>query len=308
MGETHVAADFRYRRLGYLSLNVSDLEKTTAFLTDVYGMDVAGDAEDGSRFFRIGHWHHDIVLKQAETPSFGRSSWELETEEDVDKAMAHYQKIGLAPQLIPQDEAAMLGLERAFRIVEPKLNTVWEYYARMSYTSAPPTNGLTNFEGGKHYGLVVPDCKSLTEYMVENMGFMVSDYLEGWRASLLRAFPNPNHHSFAPLQFPSPKPTFHHVAFMVKEIDDIGKLFNRIKRFNVEIQFGIGRHPTSGSIHLYIYDPDYFVWEYTLGMEQFPEEGAREPRRMSADPSNFDLWDAVPDTKHAAKFPGLVTS
>lgn len=301
-----MAVDFRYRRLGYLALNVTDIEKSTKFATEVFGMDPAGEGEGGARFFRIGAGHHDIMMTQADKAGFARSSWELESEEDLDKAMAHYQRIGLAPQLIPQDEAAMLGLERAFRIVEPQLNTVWEYYARMSYTSVPRKNSLTKFQGGKHYGVIVPDCKSVTDYMVENMGFLVSDYLEGWKASLLRAYPNPNHHSFAPLQFPAPKAMFHHLAFMVEEIDDIGRLFNRIKRFDVEIQFGIGRHPTSGSIHLYIYDPDFYVWEYTLGMEQFPEEGAREPRRMSSDPANLDLWDAVPDTKHAGKFPGLV--
>jgi 2,3-dihydroxy-p-cumate/2,3-dihydroxybenzoate 3,4-dioxygenase len=301
-----MSADFRYRQLGYLALNVTDIEKSSEFATEVFGMDAAGEGDNGARFFRVGAQHHDIMLIPSDKPGFVRSGWELETEDDLDKAMDHYRDIGLAPQLVAQEEADMLGLERAFRIVEPKLNTTWEYYARMSYTTAPRKNTLTSFQGGKHYGLVVPDCKELTQYMTENMGFLVSDYLEGWRASLLRAFPNPNHHSFAPLQFPAPRPTFHHVAFMVDEIDDIGKLFNRIKRYDVGIQFGIGRHPTSGSIHLYIYDPDYFVWEYTLGMEQFPEEGAREPRRMSADPENFDLWDAVPETIHAAKFPPIV--
>ncbi len=302
-----MGVDFRYRRLGYLALNVSDIEKSTVFATQVFGMDQAGEGANGARFFRVGPQHHDIMLTQADQPGFVRSGWELESEEDLDRALAHYQRIGLAPKLLPEEEASMLGLERAFRIVEPKLNTVWEYFARMSHTSVPLENRLTSFQGGKHYGLVIPDCKAVTDYMVENMGFLVSDYLEGWKASLLRAWPNPNHHSFAPLQFPAPRPTFHHLAFMVNEIDDIGKLFNRIKRFDVQIQFGIGRHPTSGSIHLYIYDPDYFVWEYTLGMEQFPETGAREPRRMSADPASFDLWDAVPETIHAAKFPGLVT-
>ena len=93
---------------------------------------------------------------------------------------------------------------------------------------------------------------------------------------------------------------------MVEEIDDIGRLLNRIKRFNIPIQWGIGRHPTSGSIHLYIYDSDFFVWEYTLGMEQFPEKGAREPRRMSGKLEDLDLWGALPDREHAAKIPGAL--
>ncbi len=302
-----MAVDFRYRQLGYLAFNVTDIEATTRFLVDVFGMDQVGEGAGGARFFRVGRSHHDVMIAQAETAALARSCWELETPADLDRAFAHYQRIGLEPQWVAAEEASGLSLERAFRIVEPQLRTVWEYYDRMSQISTPRTNRLTEFQGGKHYGLVVPDCKTVTDYMVENMGFLVSDYLEGWGASLLRAFPNPNHHSFAPLGFPAPRPMFHHVAFMVEAIDDIGKLFNRIKRFGVDIQFGIGRHPTSGSIHLYIYDPDNFVWEYTLGMEQFPEAGAREPRRMSSAPEDLDLWGAVPDTSRAAKFPGIVT-
>lgn len=304
-----MAKDFRYRKLGYMALNVTDIERSTKFATDIFGMDPAGEAPDGGRFFRIGPSHHDIILTPADSPSFARSSWELESEVELDKAFAHYKKIGLDPQWVGDNETTVLGLERAFRIVEPVMKTTWEYYARMSYTSVPRTNRLTKFQGGKHYGLVVPDCKAVTDYMVENMGFMVSDYLEGWYASLLRAWPNPNHHSFAPLQFPSAKgASFQHLAFMVEEIDDIGKLFNRVKLHDVKIQFGIGRHPTSGSIHLYIYDPDYFVWEYTLGMEQFPEENPREPRRMSAAPENLDLWQAVPDREDAGKYPPILTA
>jgi 2,3-dihydroxy-p-cumate/2,3-dihydroxybenzoate 3,4-dioxygenase len=302
-----MAADFRYRKLGYIVLNVSDIERSTKFATDVFGMDLNGEAGDGARYFRIGPNHHDVILQPASEPAFARSAWELESEADLDKAYEHYKRIGLSPTWVGDNELANLSLERAFRIVEPVLGATWEYYSRMSYTSVPRTNMLTNFQGGKHYGLVVPDCKKVTDYMVENMGFLVSDYLEGWFASLLRAHPNPNHHSFAPLQFPSAKgASFQHLAFMVNEIDDIGKLFNRVKRHNVKVQFGIGRHPTSGSIHLYIYDPDYFVWEYTLGMEQFPETGAREPRRMSSAPENLDLWDAVPDREDAGKFPPIL--
>ena len=299
-----MSVDFRYRKLGYLVLNVSDLERSTAFATDVFGMDCSGEV-GGGRGFRVGPHHHDIILQQADKPAFVRSAWELESEDDVDRAFAHYQELGLEPSWVGDNECADLRLERAFRIVEPMLKTTWEYYSRMSYTAVPRTNKLTKFQGGKHYGLVVSDCKSVTDYMVDKMGFLVSDYLEGWGASLLRAFPNPNHHSFAPLQFPGGT-RFHHLAFMVDEIDDIGRLFNRVKRYDVKIQFGIGRHPTSGSIHLYVYDPDYFVWEYTLGMEQFPETGAREPRRMSSAPENLDLWDAVPDREHAHLFPPIL--
>jgi 2,3-dihydroxy-p-cumate/2,3-dihydroxybenzoate 3,4-dioxygenase len=299
--------EFRYRRFGYVALNVTDIGKSTAFAMEVFGLDDAGTGPNGEKFFRCTPHHHDIILSPSDKAAFVRAGWELETEEDVDKAYFHYENIGLKPKWVAREEANVLGLERAFRIREPIAKVSHEYFARMSYTAAPLKNNLTSFYGQGHFGLTVPNCREIVDYMVENMGFRVSDYLEGWPVALLRAFPNPNHHSFAPLQTPAGKVGFHHVAFMVNTIDDIGKLFNRIKRYDVNIQFGIGRHPTSGSIHLYIYDPDYFVWEYTLGMEQFPETGAREPRRMSAAPGNYDLWGAVPETVHAARFPTVLT-
>lgn len=303
-----MAVDFRYKGLGYLALNVSDIERSTRFATDVFGMDLVGEGADGARFFRSGRGHHDVILAPAAGPAFVRSAWELETHADLDKAFAHYQRLDLAPVWLGDKESAALSLERAFRVVEPVLNTTFEYYAGMSQMSRPRSNLLTKFQGGKHYAVAVPDCRKVTEYMVENMGFLNSDYVEGWLGSLLRAFPNPNHHSFAPLQFPGGKTGFHHLAFMVEEIDDIGRLFNRIKQFDVKIQFGIGRHPTSGSIHLYVYDHDFFVWEYTLGMEQFPEHGAREARRMSSAPEDFDLWGAVPDREFAGRNPPMLTT
>ena len=89
----------------------------------------------------------------------------------------------------------------------------------------------------------------------------------------------------------------------LNQVDDIGRLFNRCRNTGIDIQFGMGRHPTSGSIHLYVYGPDNFVWEYTLGMEQFPEAGARQPRFMSDKPEHFDLWGAVPDNTRSDILP-----
>ena len=298
---------FRHRRMGYLALNVSNLDKTTKFATEVFGLDVAGDAPGGGRYFRCGPKHHDLVLTQAAGPAFVRAAYELENEEELDRAYHHYEKLGWSPAWVAAGETNELGLERAFRIREPVLGICFEYYARMTYITVPVKSRLANFQQFGHFGLLVPDCKAITESMCKHMGFAVSDYLEGWRIALLRAQPNPNHHSFAPVGSPLGKLAFHHLAFMVSSIDDIGTLFNRIKRYDVKIQFGIGRHPTSGSIHLYIYDPDHMVWEYTLGMEQFPELNPREPRRMSAQPENFDLWGATPDPDSLKHFVPVLT-
>lgn len=289
-----MAVDFRYRRVGYVGLNVTDLDKTSAFATEVFGLDPAGEGPSGERFFRAGGEHHSVVLHQAAEPAFIRAGWELETEEDVAKALRHFTDLGLKPRELAQDEAAALGVDLgpAFRVREPVNGLCFEYYARMKTLTRPRTVRLTEFRRFAHVGIATPKVRESTECLLEHFGFLASDIVGNYMTCFMRPFPVPDHHGFGYLPTRAGVPEFNHLAFLVESIDDIGKLFNRIEARDVPRAFGIGRHPTSGSIHLYINDPDGMLWEYTLGMEQFPETGAREARYMSAAPEDSDLWGA----------------
>jgi len=306
--DTRMNALFRYRRLGYLVMNVTDIERATRFAVDIFGLDMECERADGSRCFRAGSHHHDVILVQAEKAALARAAWELENDRELKLAFRHFSEQGLKPAWVGGAECDDLRIERAFRIVDPAIGMTWEFYADMNFMPAIRKNPLARFQGGKHFGLLVPDSHASSAYLMKEMGFACSDYFAGHNGVFMRAWPNPNHHSLAMFSDGSDVTRLHHVAFMVEEIDDIGRLFNRIRRHQVDIQFGIGRHPTSYSIHLYIYGPDNFVWEYTLGMEQFAETGAREARRMSDNPGDFDLWGAVPDGSRLDVLPEVLLS
>jgi 2,3-dihydroxy-p-cumate/2,3-dihydroxybenzoate 3,4-dioxygenase len=287
---------FRYRKVGYVALNVTDIARTTEFATRTFALENTGTGPSGEQFLSCGQEHHDVVLYQNKEPGLLRGAWELESPGDVERAHAHYEALGLKPVWLAQEEKDILGLGvwPAFRVREPTVGLCFEYYSKMMIRARARPAQVTNFRHIGHFGVNVPNVREATEYAIANMGLMISDVLGNYLGTLLRAFPNPNHHSFAYLPARDGKKQLNHIAFMVDSIDDIGKLFNRIEAHGVKRAFGIGRHPTSTSIFLYIFDPDSMVWEYTFGMEQFPEVGAREPRFMSAAPEDYDLWGAVP--------------
>lgn len=293
-----MAVDFRYRKLGYVALNVTDIRRTTEFATQSFGLEDVGNGPNGEQFLTSCREHHDIVLYRNSEPGFVRAAWELESVEDVEKASRHFDGLGLKPQALSQEQKDVLGLGPwpAFRIREPIDGVCYEYYARMLIRSRQRPVQMTNFKVLGHFGINVPNVRKTTEWACENMGFRMSDVLGDYVGVLGRVWPNPNHHSIGFLPAKDGKRQLNHVAFMVDSIDDIGKFFNRLEAEDKggRRAFGIGRHPTSGSIHLYAFDPDNLVWEYTLGMEQFPEVGAREFRFMSPDPRDYDLWSAVP--------------
>src|SRR5436305_1186841 len=75
--------------------------------------------------------------------------------------------------------------------------------------------------------------------LLEQLEFRASDHF-GDQVSFLRCFPNPYHHSFGVARGEDDR--FHHVNFMVTEVDDIGRALNRFKKHGVEIVYGPGRH------------------------------------------------------------------
>lgn len=297
-----MSVPFRYRKLGYVALNVSDVKRTTDFALNIVGLDAAGDGPDGGRFLRCTSDHHSLVLYPGE-PGFKRAAWELEDEENVERAYHHYEAIGWKPWWLSREETAPLGLglSPVFRVREPTMGACFEYYSKMQQTIIPFQKRLAKIERLGHFVINAANCRESTNSVVENMGFVVSDYAGDLFISLLRAFPNPLHHSMGVGQSRVGKTHFNHVNFMVTDIDDIGQAYYRLQQNKVEIVFGIGRHPTSDSIFIYFLDPDGITWEYSFGMELFPEQNPRQPRFMSTAPGDFDVWGARPTPNFGAK-------
>ncbi|HTT82862.1 MAG TPA: VOC family protein [Rhizomicrobium sp.] len=286
-------APFRYRRLGYVAINVTDMARSCDFLENVMGLDRAGTSEAGESFFRCTLNHHDVMLCEAAEPGFKRVGWQLEDEENLDNAFEHFTRIGLNPVMVDKAETDRIGLGRAFRLREPTTGAEFEYFAKIRQTIKPFQKRLADIQRPGHVVLSTPNLKESVEFATREMNFRVSDYVGEWVA-LMRCWPNPFHHSFALGQSRSGKPGHHHVNFMVTSVDDVGRLFWRAQKTNTKIVFGPGRHPPSDSVCLYVLDPDKLMWEYSYGMEEFPEIGAREPRLMSTQPEDMDFWGAVP--------------
>jgi len=157
---------------------------------------------------------------------------------------------------------------------------------------------VANIQRIGHAVIRTPQPREVCAFVRDPLNFAESDCV-GDVVTFFRCFPNPFHHGFGVGL--GPQNGWHHVNFMVTEIDDIGRALNRLKRADVPIVFGPGRHPASGSVFLYFLDPDGMTVEYSFGMEEFPELGARAPRRLPLAPEFLDSWGGFPDPRMAAR-------
>ena len=134
---------FRYRKLGYVALNVTDIERSIRFYTDMVGLDLSEPLGAGPVFLRCGADHHHVVLYPAAAPGVKRVAFELESRAEMEHARKHLASLGLAVEDIPVQERAALRQGDGLRFVEPNSGLTFELYTRVLQMALPFRQSVT---------------------------------------------------------------------------------------------------------------------------------------------------------------------
>jgi catechol 2,3-dioxygenase len=178
------------------------------------------------------------------------------TEEDLEKAKAHFEKAGLPARWV---ERPYQG--RTLHVSDP-LGVPLEFCATMEVKPRL----IVDFEHHRgavpqrldHFQILVPDVQRQCEFYM-NMGFRLSEYISpDGSDELLFVFlqrkGNPHDIVFAP----GTGPRFHHVAFGIPEsyhffyVCDLAANMG----FAENVEFGPGRHGPGHALFVYMRDPD----------------------------------------------------
>lgn len=283
---------FRYSRLGYAALRVTDLAASLAYYRDRVGL-MEAEVSDTQALLRCSDKPYDLVLERGEVAGLSRIGFEFEDRENLEKAYAHMKARGYKPVWTAPEDAARQKVATAFRFHNPDTGLALDFYTgQMMGKPFIPT--VTKISRLGHVVLNVSDYKKAHKFWVEDLGFAISDHVPG-RIAFLRCFPNPLHHTLALIS--AEADGLNHINFMVTDIDDIGRAMNRMKKEDIPIVFGPGRHLPSTSIFLYFLDPDGMTTEYSFGMELIEEVGGRDPRILEPKPEVLDTWGSLPDPR-----------
>ncbi len=289
----------RYKRLGYLALNVSDVERSSGFYRDTVGLQSVPGSDSRVRYLRCSDKHHDIALFAGE-PGLKRVGFELESAAQIEPLRRSLAGAGRPFIDIPPADQAAMHTGPGIRTWEPVSGCTLDFYAGMDGNDGVPAFEPTvaKIQRLGHFVLRSADPAASVRYFTDVLNFKISDAIDG-AVTFMRCFPNPFHHSFG-VGNGRGQSSLHHLNFMVSDTDDIGTSLWRLKKLGIPIVNGPGRHLPSGSMFLYYLDPDGITVEYSFGMEEFPEDGPREPRVLAPVPKSFDLWEGPVDPRKAA--------
>jgi 2,3-dihydroxy-p-cumate/2,3-dihydroxybenzoate 3,4-dioxygenase len=288
----------RYRKLGFVELNVSDLGRSRHFYEELVGLEFVGQGPDGELRFRCGDDPYNVALHQRSTPGHRRAGWMLQDEGQLEILAKRLENEAVAFERLSPDECGDRDYAAAIRTIEPNTKAVIEFYL----SSSPAAHhffepSVAKIQRLGHLVYATPRFDQTVRFYREVLNFAESDSIDD-TFTFMRPWPSVYHHGIGIGR--ASKAVYHHTNFMVSEIDDIGCALHRFNAAGVPIVYGPGRHPASGSVFLYFLDPDGLTCEYSFGMEQFPEAYPRPPRTIPRRPDSADTWGAPQDPRMAA--------
>jgi len=256
-------------KLGYLGLEVSDLEAWRRFARDPLGLAIGPPRADGALPLRMDEHEHRFLLVQGPADDVAYIGWELRDRASVDALAGRLDRAAVPLREGTAAEAACRGVEHLVWFEDPNGIRTELFHGpaicQTPFVSDRMRSGFRTGEQGMGHVLVNARSSSATErfYRVV-MAFALSDYVESDRLHAVFLHVNPRHHSLAFAELPLKK-RLHHVMLEVRSIDDVGLAFDRCQEIGVPLQRTIGRHQNDRMVSFYGFTPSGFCFEVGWG-------------------------------------------
>lgn len=252
------------RKLGYVGLNVSDLDAWTDLLERTLGVAVTSDkaGPEEVALAELDEYKYRLALYPSTEDTPREVGWIVDSVHELDRLTGRLTDAGFAVHHGSGQEAQLrgaaslrwftdpVGYRVELAVGETKVRT-----GRSRPADVPP--GVT---GLGHFVLASPKLDELRNLYETVLEFRLTDY----RAPGLYFFRcNKTHHSIALAHADST--SIHHLEIEHGSIDDVGRAHDRALANDVPISISLGRHMNDKAISFYVRNPSGFHLEIGCG-------------------------------------------
>ena len=244
-------------RLAHVGLRVDNVDRSSEFYADRWGLDLAEEHE-GHRYFRADSPDSHAVVLSEGAPDLDHIAFVVESADDLRRAEDALGMRGL-PVEIPTTRDLEPGVGAALRFRDPAgvlVELVTDLEVRTDGYGTRDVKPL----GLDHVVLRVPNYGASREFYENVLGFRLSDETENLMA-FMRC--NANHHSLALIRSEDPAPSMHHTAFTVEDWTALANGVKVLGDAGISRVWGPGRHGPGNNLFSYFFDPDQHIVEYT---------------------------------------------
>jgi 2,3-dihydroxybiphenyl 1,2-dioxygenase len=259
-------------QLGYLVLDVSNIEAWRDLATGVIGAQVRGDQGAGELLLRFDEHHHRIRLRRADADSAVAIGWEVPSLDALDSVRSKVAACGLAVSEGTRADLAERKVEALFRFRDLDGVPLEIYYGPwMDDVPFQPSRPMSGFNCGPlgvgHVVLVSKDSGRAARFYQDVLGFSVTDYIASgdMRATFLHC--NPRHHSLALMNecYGMRSGELNHLMLETRALDDVGRAYDLVRSRGLPLVLSLGQHSNDRMTSFYVKTPSGFSLEYGWG-------------------------------------------
>ncbi len=266
------------KQLGYLVFEVSDLAAWEDFGTKILGLQVVDRRGEDGFSLRMDGYHQRFFIEQGPSDDLAAVGWEVDGPEALDAMAKRLEAAGHAVISGSTDDALARNVTALIRFADPAGNPVEVFHgpkmAGEPFVSDVVRSGFVADEQGFGHVVVVSKKDSEQEAFYATMfGLELSDYIRceyfGHKIDVTFMHANARHHSLA---FGGGQlKRIHHFMVQAKDIDEVGRCYDRFLFSGGMVHQTLGRHPNDKMFSFYGYTPSGFHFEFGAGAIEIDE-------------------------------------
>ncbi len=248
-------------RLGYIALNVSDLEGAVEDARQIAGAALVERTPDRALLSSNAR-HAELILHRAPQSSLLMIGLETLDPDHVDEVARRARAAGLT---IVSETPSLPVIERAVSVAFPEGHVI-EVHTPMPRDRAPRYAGPgIHPRYLDHVNLTAKDPATSAGLMMQVLGLQLSERTAGWELAWMRAGDG-RHHTLAFAKNPSGG-GLHHYSWEFADFADFKRLGDVLDAQDRTLVWGPGRHGAGDNIFAYYVDAAGFLVETTAEME-----------------------------------------
>lgn len=269
--------------IGYLVLEVSDLDAWRSFLGDVMGLQVGPPSADGSVPVAMDRLAYRLMLTPGPADDIVAFGFLAHDENAYLRAVARLHQADIFAATAPASLCESRHVE-SLTVFQDADGTAVELGWGMSTSEQPPISPLvpggfvTGEMGFGHFLAWADDLKTTLAFYERALGARLSDTAaqdigDGLTIEAAFLHINARHHSLAFGRPPAAMPKrLHHLMVQTVNWDNVGLALDRALDAGVEIVQGLGRHPNDRMFSFYARTPSGFLMEFGAGAVDVTED------------------------------------
>lgn len=271
------------KRLAYVEIEASDLDRWAVFGRDVFGCELAEGSTADCLQLRIDARPWRIMVSRGSRDDLKVIGLEVADRASLQTVCARLEGAGHPFRIATREECAARNVYEMCLLTDPSGIEVEVSYGALQQPQRPFSAGvghggfITGDQGLGHLMLVVDDPRRVQQFYSDIMGFVTSDYVStknygGLAGDFIFMRCNPRHHTLAFGRLPIPR-RLGHLMLQVNRIDDVGLTLDRVHAHGFRQTRSIGRHVNDNMFSFYVESPSKLQFECGWGgLEMDPED------------------------------------